>query len=268
MLCDFYNCTGMAATLYDESKKIVATSPARTGFCSFVRTNQKCLENCDESDRCHMEEAFRTHQVCTYTCHAGLTEIVIPIIYEDVLIAYLQVGQMRDERQDYISLEKLKELSVKYGYHIDKLLSLYGEVPIVSSEKYNSACNVIEVLIKSFWADELIRYQRSMLSVKVEQYIMEHLAEKITIKTLCDEFFLSKNALYQLFKDELGTTVNDFIMQKRLQLSKKYLKSKPEVNVTQVAALCGFPEYNYFIRVFKKQYGVTPLQYRKNMAEG
>lgn len=212
-----------------------------------------------------MEEVLRTRQVCEYTCHAGLKEVIIPIIYEDVLIAYLQVGQMRDENQSYFSLEKIKEISVKYGLHIDRLLALYGEVSIVSSEKYNAACNILEVMIRSFWADELIRYQRSMLSVKVEQYIAEHLTEKLTIKTLCNKFFLSKNALYQLFRDELGTTVNEYIIRQRLCLAEEYLKSKSEINVTQVAALCGFSDYNYFIRLFKKQYGVTPLQYRKNV---
>lgn len=267
MMCDFYSCTGMAATLYDASKKIVAASPAFTGFCSFIRTNKQCMENCNNSDRFHMEEALRTRQICEYTCHAGLKEVIIPIIYEDVLIAYLQVGQMRDENQSYFSLEKLKEISVKYGLHIDKLLGLYGEVPIVSSEKYNAACHILEVMVRSFWADELILYKRSMLSVKIEQYIADHLTERITIRTLCNKFFLSKNALYQLFHDELGTTVNEYIVQQRLIMAEEYLKSKHEINVTQVAALCGFPDYNYFIRMFKKQYGVTPLQYRKNISD-
>ena len=69
--------------------------------------------------------------------------------------------------------------------------------------------------------------------------------------------------MYQLFRDAFGTTVNGFITQKRLGLAQDYLKNSPALNVTEISARCGFPDYNYFIRFFKKRIGMTPLQYRK-----
>ena len=42
------------------------------------------------------------------------------------------------------------------------------------------------------------------------------------------------------------------------------LRENTEMNVTEIASRCGFSDYNYFIRAFKKHLGVTPLKYRKN----
>ena len=102
-----------------------------------------------------------------------------------------------------------------------------------------------------------------MLSVKIESYINEHIGERIGLNEICSEFFISKNTAYQLFRDEFDNTVNGFITQKRLSLAKELLQSKPELNITQVASACGFSDYNYFIRLFKKQLGITPLRFRK-----
>jgi two-component system response regulator YesN len=109
----------------------------------------------------------------------------------------------------------------------------------------------------------LITCNRSMLSVKIERYIEEHLSENIGLNEICNEFYLSKNAAYRLFHNEFHATVNDFIIQKRLERSQELLQSNPELNVTQISHLCGFHDYNYFIRIFKKQVGKTPLQFRK-----
>jgi len=102
-----------------------------------------------------------------------------------------------------------------------------------------------------------------MLSIKIERYIDEHVAEKIGFNEICNEFFLSKNAVYRLFHDEFHATVNDFIITKRLKQAQEMLRSEQELNITQIANLCGFPDYNYFIRLFKKHVGITPLQFRK-----
>ena len=87
--------------------------------------------------------------------------------------------------------------------------------------------------------------------------------EEIYVERLCEKFLLSKNALYQLFQNEFNTTVNGFITAKRIQLAQKYLSEENGLNVTQISSLCGFPDYNYFIRIFKRLTGRTPLAYRK-----
>ena len=263
VLSDFYSSTGIAITLYDASETIIATSHIYAEFCSYIRSKRQCVKNCDTSNFVHMKEVSECRRITCYSCHAGLKEIILPIIYEDVLIAYLQIGQLRDEEEGNTSAEKLAAIARQYGLDTDKLISLYEKTTAISQEKLRSVCNILEILIKSFWMEGLISDSRSMLSVKIERYIEERLSERIYIEDLCNKFFLSKNAIYELFRKEFNTTVNDFILQKRMRKAQKLLESELNLNITQISLLCGFSDYNYFIRSFKKHIGVTPLKFRK-----
>lgn len=265
VLSDFYSSTGIAVALYDGAERTVAASSVYCGCCAMIRTKKECVKKCSCSDLEHMKEAALCQKTVRYTCHAGMMETVMPIVYEGVPIAYLQIGQFRDAEMKYSSEQRMEETAAQYGLDGDRLLSLYRDTQLLSEEKLSSVCNILEILIKSFWVDGLISYNRSMLSVKIEQYIKERLNEKIYIDELCNRFYLSKNALYQLFADEFKSTVNDFIMQKRMELAREMLDSRRELNVTQISSACGFPDYNYFIRAFKKHFGITPLQYRKRV---
>ena len=267
VLSDFYKSTGIAVALYDSDEREIASSPDYSDFCSCIRAKKQCVENCDISNLLHMKRVSQDRKTLSYTCHAGLMETIFPIVYEDVLIAYLQIGQFRDAEGIYSSEKKLAESAKRYGFDENELLKFYESVPVVSKEKLYSICNIMEILITSFWTSGLISRNRSMLSVKIEQYIDEHLSENIYISDICDNFFISKNSLYGLFADEFGCAVSEFITEKRLATAKKLLISSPEMNVAQIAAACGFFDYNYFIRVFKKHLGKTPLQFRKSKLE-
>ena len=263
VLLDFYNSTGIAITLYDSKKTIVATLPCFSEYCAFVREGKSCLENCNRSDLMHMKEVSSDRGTHTYSCHAGIVEMILPIEYEGVLIAYLQIGQFRDGEEIYSKREKIIEAANKYGIDESRLLELYSHLPVVNRQRLKALSSILEILIRSFWVDGLITYKRSMLSVRIDQYVTERVTEKIYISELTEKFFLSKNALYRLFREEFGTTVNEFILSKRLELARALLSQHDSMNVTEVASRSGFSDYNYFIRIFKKHYGTTPLKYRK-----
>ena len=263
VLVDFYNSTGIDVVLYNSYKEDIVHSAHDSSYCNYIRGCGECIMHCNQSDLTHMKEAFLHRQTSRYSCHAGLMEMIFPIVYDGVLIAYIQIGQFRDAEQVYSSADRLSEIAERYGLSFERLRMLYEELPIVSEEKLNSLCNIINILVKSFWVDGLITYNRSMLSVKIERYIEDHLSENVGLNEICSKFYLSKNAAYRLFRNEFQTTVNDFIIKKRLKRAQELLQSDPDLNITQISYLCGFSDYNYFIRLFKKQVGKTPLQFRK-----
>ncbi len=263
LLLDFYLSTGIAVTFYDSSTKMVATSPVYCEWCKKIRSDNKRQENCNLSNLTHMNLASRTKQTVCYTCHTGLMEAIIPVLYEDTLIGYMQIGQFRDQNKVYSSLDMALSRIEEYGLDRNELLPLYESLPLLSSEKFEAVKRILLVLIKSFWDDALIRHNRSMLSVKIEQYIEERLLEKISVESICKHFFISKNALYRLFSEEFNTTIGKYLLTKRINLAMEKL-TKTNLAITAISLECGFTDYNYFIRAFKKQTGITPLQFRKN----
>jgi AraC-like DNA-binding protein len=65
------------------------------------------------------------------------------------------------------------------------------------------------------------------------------------------------------FKEDLGVTAHDYLTSLRLEQAKKLLRHELSFSVEEIAFECGFSDNFYFSRLFKKTYGVSPLNYRK-----
>lgn len=262
LLDDFYLTTGIAVVFYDSEMNLKVKTK-HSQYCLCIRQDSTRKRNCNRSNLAHMKEAAQSKKTVCYTCHAGIMETIIPVIYEETIIGFMQIGQFRDETGEYSSSEKVALALEAYKLPSDQMLRLYEELPVVSDEKFEALKKIMRILIKSLWNDSLIRHNRSMLSVKIEQYISEHLKDKIGVEDICQRFFLSKNALYRLFEAEFDMPIGRYILNRRIQLSVDALRNTG-MPIATIAAECGFSDYNYFIRAFKKQMGITPLQYRKS----
>ena len=96
---------------------------------------------------------------------------------------------------------------------------------------------------------------------KIIEYINENL---VTIQGLDDlekEFFFSKSYINRIFKESTGSSVWDYIVLKRLILSRSLLQSGKQANI--VASECGFCDYSSFYRQFKQRFGISPLAAKK-----
>jgi len=94
------------------------------------------------------------------------------------------------------------------------------------------------------------------------RYMDEHLTEDIDIKTLCVVCNVSVNTLERHFKTAVGMSPMAMLRKKRLLLSMDYLRSGD--TVTEAALKSGFPDYSHYIQLFRRQFGVTPLKYKKS----
>lgn len=99
----------------------------------------------------------------------------------------------------------------------------------------------------------------SILSPKILpilQYIDTHLAENLSLDSLSKVVSLDKYYLSHLFKQNTGSTIYQYILAKRIALSKQLLVQGK--SVTQVCELSGFNDYSNFIRTFRKSCGTSP----------
>ncbi len=94
-------------------------------------------------------------------------------------------------------------------------------------------------------------------------YIREHLADPLTVKELADAAFLSQRECYRIFRDCLHTTPVHYIIGCRLQEACRLLAAS-HMSVTEIAYSCGFGSGSYFSRVFAREKGCTPHEYRAN----
>jgi iron complex transport system substrate-binding protein len=98
------------------------------------------------------------------------------------------------------------------------------------------------------------------------RYIHEHYSEAITMDQLADLLGCSSSYMYRLFKAEIGKSPNDYMIGIRMEQARQYLLTT-QLNLREIALTVGYSDVYYFSRLFKKQYGVSPLQSRKLEAD-
>lgn len=99
---------------------------------------------------------------------------------------------------------------------------------------------------------------------EVISYIDFHYAEDLNLTFFAEMFSLNKNYLSGLFKKETDITLTDYIHQVRIRRAITMINSS-SLPISTVAASCGYNDINYFIRLFKRTYGMSPKQYQKSI---
>lgn len=94
-------------------------------------------------------------------------------------------------------------------------------------------------------------------------YIKNNLHQKLSIDSIAKLTYVSKSNFFKMFKDELGTSPNEFILQARINRAKELLTHQNSIKET--AYQTGFSDTNYFTRVFKQLVGITPKTYQNKM---
>ena len=92
----------------------------------------------------------------------------------------------------------------------------------------------------------------------------QHYTENITLTDLSRKYGISPGHLSGLIKEELQLSFSEYIASKRLQKAKELLADE-SLSIEEIAERVGYSDYFYFTKVFKKNCGISPSKYRKNL---
>lgn len=93
-------------------------------------------------------------------------------------------------------------------------------------------------------------------------HIRLHYTEAISLSDLCSISSMSKANLTRRFQKETGTTVFTYIRNARCHHAVALLE-EGVLTIKEIAGYVGYPDYNYFSKVFRSYAGVSPVEYRK-----
>ena len=97
--------------------------------------------------------------------------------------------------------------------------------------------------------------------MKVLSLIEEHYNDG-ELSDLCEELNTDLYTISRIIKRRTGRTYTDLLQEKRISLAA-YLLANTELPVTDISADVGYNNFSYFYKIFKKEYGMTPKEYRK-----
>lgn len=101
---------------------------------------------------------------------------------------------------------------------------------------------------------------------RVMQYVEAHYSERLTQSFIAKKFHFTNEYFARFFKKNTGLTFIEYLNRYRAIMAWDMLLSSDR-NVMDIALDCGFSDARGLINVFRREYGMTPLQYRKACAK-
>lgn len=109
-----------------------------------------------------------------------------------------------------------------------------------------------------------VSYKSKIDILDIQKYIDNHFYETINLVDIAKKYHVSKEHLSRLFKKEVGVSVQNYIIEKRIEYSKRLLMRNGMLSIKTISIMSGYLDLQYFYRVFKRKVGITPSKYRND----
>lgn len=103
----------------------------------------------------------------------------------------------------------------------------------------------------------------SALAAAVAEYVRHHLSDPVSTEKIAEKLHFSRTWLSRKFHEETGIPLSDFIRIKKTEEAQRLLRYTDK-SLREISVYLGYSSQSHFQTVFKKQLGVTPMQYRRN----
>lgn len=263
---------------------VIANHVARTGMVTLMQRRELSTQQARLAEAIHqqkrMEEAL-----------AGLKGSlpIYPLEKEKELLGRVKLGDRTGAKEilnellggilfnsagkDEVLKARLLELSailsraaVEAGASLEKLLGLnYDYVQeLASLESTEDICAwIVKVLDAFINVVYETRESRNLPVIReAVDYIRAHYSDDLSLEDVAGRVHLSPFYLSRLFKEELGNTFVEFLTRVRIEEAKRLLLGST-LAVQEVADAVGYQDASYFAKVFKRQEGRTPSQFRR-----
>ena len=185
--------------------------------------------------------------------------------YQDYfLVRYILKTEEHENRIIPLSMVELNKLKGLLDSIDKELIEQYdGFWPCRSRSYLMELLFFIEFLCQTFEDNNNILSEEDTILSLILEYLNENYNENLTLEFITRKFSINRNKLNAIFLLNNGKTCLNYLMDLRIDMAKIIL-SNTQIPISEVAGRVGYPDSNYFTKIFKKQTGVTPSVYRKN----
>ncbi len=96
---------------------------------------------------------------------------------------------------------------------------------------------------------------------KCMTYIQEHFAEELSLEFIAQMYHFNTSYFSSLFKNHTGKSLSDYVIKVRMDNAKRLLSNSDD-KISDIAVKIGYKDSAYFIRLFKRELGVSPNKFR------
>lgn len=138
-----------------------------------------------------------------------------------------------------------------------------GTKPTAGTDTTSAVSSIGDSYVETVDGDEHEREDIDPTIKQIVNFIDDHIAEQnLKIDDIAVNVGMSRSVLYSKIKTAVGMTPVDFVRHIRLLRAQKLINDTDQ-SLTQIAYSVGFSDPKYFSKVFKREMGVTPSEYRE-----
>jgi len=212
-----------------------------------------------------LEHGWEQHNCAS----ASIREITLQLSPESFITDYLAKSHM-------FKLKKMVDLCA-YGirFSLDSILNYYSMLHEIadSHDESNTMLRITWLLNALSEADDYVTLSSSTFANapqasdsrrinKVQEYIDRHYTDRIKLSSLADIVGMTESAFSRFFKLHTGTSISDYIIEKRLGVATRRLVDT-QMSVSEICYDCGFNNLSHFSRCFRQKKGCTPTEFRE-----
>lgn len=177
----------------------------------------------------------------------------------------------------YLRLDDLYKAAAEFQVIIDNIVQQFDIMDaysiiadfsqIISSKPFSKlddfstfVFNAIEKIYDSVTLN--LKASEKAKLYEIRDYIDKNYSREIKLTYFSDRYYLSKEYLSRMFKEEFGYSIYEYVLKVRMDKAKEMM-ADPGVKIQTVSDLLGYKDNNYFSRAFKTYYGTSPSEYRE-----
>ncbi len=139
----------------------------------------------------------------------------------------------------------------------------YSEELLTASAKQLTLLTLRAFSKNTAYGSKLNPARAQIFCYQIMNYIDSHITSINSLTEVADHFLYNYSYLSDLFKNTTGRSIKEYFSAVKLKLAKDKLDTL-KLTVTEISELCNFSSVYSFSRAFKKHFGISPEQYRKN----
>ena len=258
----YLNNNGLFVTVHGKGiSGLLEHNIHRNPFCSLVKTDPNAWQKCIQCQ----QKVFREYRKEFFfgMCYAGVEEYVF-FVNDKIFVSVSGYG-INEEK----AIERIEYLSREYFLDKESLLYVYKNG--LKKEKEEQLTTLIKPLCHMLNFLQFITLDipervetKSVLFDSMLNYVQFNFMNEITIRDIAQACACSQSTVCHVFKQYTGESIKKYIDNLRINQAKRLL-STSDLPINRIAQLCGFSNINYFPTAFKKQIGISPTEYRRQI---